>query len=93
MREKPIEDHLRDECKQYGGLAVKFLPYFVVGFPDRIVLLPGGKIAFVELKRPGEEPRKAQWVWLNRLRALGFEAVWFDSKEKISAWLSDFLAR
>jgi hypothetical protein len=93
MLEIKVEDHLKDEAKRHGGYAIKFIPAVLLGFPDRMVLLPGGKIAFIELKRPGKEPRKAQWVWINRLRRLGFEAHWFSSMVEITAWIDEFAAK
>ena len=50
MRESEIEKRLRAEAKKMGGMAVKFVSHGLDGVPDRIVLLPGRKIAFVELK-------------------------------------------
>ncbi|WP_106494147.1 VRR-NUC domain-containing protein, partial [Escherichia coli] len=48
--------------------------------PDRIVLLPGGRIIFVECKSPGKPPRPDQLREHGRLRALGFTVVVLDSK-------------
>ena len=90
MREAEIERHLVKQAKWYGGYALKFIPLHAVGFPDRIVLLPGGKIAFIELKRPGEKPRKAQEWWAEKLRALGFTCEYFDDKARIDEWLAAF---
>ena len=90
MRESEIERHLVMKAKWYGGHAIKFHAITTVGFPDRIVLLPGGRIAFVELKRPGEKPRKAQEWWLQTLVNLGFTALWFDNKQDIDSWLAEF---
>ena len=53
------------------------------GFPDRTVLIRG-RIAFVELKAPGEKPRPEQYKWLKDLRALGFVAGWADNVD--DAW-------
>lgn len=47
----------------------------IVGFPDRLLLRPGGTCAFIEFKRPGEQPTKIQKYWLGRLNWLGFRAV------------------
>lgn len=53
------------------------------GEPDRICLLPGGRTVFVELKRPGEEPREDQLRAIKRLTALGFPTFWTDTKEGV----------
>ena len=57
MREKEIEKKLTLEAKKRGGLAVKFVSPGFDGMPDRILLMPEGKMAFVEVKSPGKRPR------------------------------------
>ena len=57
MRENEIERRLAVSVKEMGGMAVKFVSPGLDGVPDRIVLLPGGKAAFVELKAPGKRLR------------------------------------
>ena len=72
MLEKEIERHLREGVKSLGGLCLKFVTPGFTGVPDRIVLLPGGKLCFVELKRPGEKERQRQAFVQKRLRRMGF---------------------
>ena len=60
MREKTIEQHLVKEAKRRGGIAPKLVSPGFDGMPDRLVLLPKGRIAFVEVKAPGETPRPLQ---------------------------------
>ena len=60
MREKDIEKKLSLMVKKAGGIAVKFVSPSFDGMPDRLVLLPDGVIAFVELKAPGKAPRPLQ---------------------------------
>ena len=60
MRERDIELKLRDAVKAVGGLCWKFTSPGTSGVPDRIVLMPKGRIAFVETKAPGDVPRKIQ---------------------------------
>ena len=60
MREKTIEQHLVKAVKNSGGIAPKLVSPGFDGIPDRLVLLPGGKIGFVEVKVPGKEPRPLQ---------------------------------
>ena len=57
MREKIIEEKLTKAVKQNSGVCWKFTSPGTAGVPDRIVLMPGGRIAFVEVKAPGEKPR------------------------------------
>ncbi|TFA77367.1 nuclease [Escherichia coli] len=76
-RESLIEKHLVAEVKKSGGVAFKFVSPGRRSVPDRIVLLPGGRLVFVECKAPGKAPRADQ---LRGLRALGFTVVVLDSK-------------
>ena len=89
MQERAIEEKLRVESQKRGGLAMKFISLGLVGVPDRIVALPQGKIGFVELKAPGEKPRKIQVRRMEQLRKLGFLVYVLDDKEKIGEILDD----
>ena len=82
MQEKQVEEYLRREVKKVGGIALKFVSPSFAGMPDRLVLLPGGRAFFAEVKRPGEKPRPLQEARMGMLRGLGFEAWVVDSKEK-----------
>jgi hypothetical protein len=71
-REASIEGYLRARVSDVGGLCVKMNPAGLVGIPDRLVVLPGGRVAFVEVKKPrGGVVGKAQFVWRDRLLGLG----------------------
>lgn len=85
--EKKIEKHLIEAVEKLGGLCVKFPPLFFRGFPDRIVLLPGGVIVFVETKAPGETPRLIQRKVHARLRGLGFRVEVLDSCKSINNFI------
>lgn len=60
MKEYAVEKHLVQKTRDCGGLCFKFTSPGVAGVPDRIVILPGGKIGFVETKAPGRRPRLLQ---------------------------------
>jgi len=60
MREKAIESKLVKAVKSMGGLAPKFVSPGLDGVPDRLVLLPGGNMAFIEVKATGETMRPLQ---------------------------------
>ena len=86
--ESEVEGYLRKQVERRGGLCIKFLPDFSRGFPDRIVLLPGGMLIWVETKRPvGGKLDAAQKVAHVLLRRLGqrVEVVW--SKDEVDELL------
>ncbi|MDD3512388.1 MAG: VRR-NUC domain-containing protein [Synergistaceae bacterium] len=83
MREYVIEDAFRDEVAKRGGLALKLTSQTMNGLPDRLVLLLGGKAAFVELKAPGKTMRPLQIKRKEQLEALGFPVFCVDRFEQI----------
>lgn len=83
MREKTIEQKFRAAVKAVGGLALKFTSPGFDGVPDRLALLPGGKMAFVEVKAPGEKPRPLQLARHRLLRRLGFRVYVLDEESQI----------
>ena len=83
MREKTIEQKLRDRVKQRGGKAVKFVSPGMNGMPDRLILVPGGRVAFVEVKAPGKKPTPLQELRAEQLRELGFQVYTVDSVEAV----------
>jgi len=89
MREREIEKKLVMEVKKRGGICPKFVSPGYDGMPDRIVLLPNGKIGFIEVKRPGEDARLLQKVRHRILRKLGFMVFVLDEKEQIGGMLDD----
>lgn len=89
MTEKYIEQKLVNAVKEMGGIAPKFVSPGLDGVPDRIVLLPMGRIAFVEVKAPGKEPRPLQLARHKLLHDLGFKVYVLDSAEGIRTILSE----
>lgn len=92
MREKAIEKKLTKAVKSAGGLALKFTSPGFAGVPDRLILLPGGRMAFVEVKVMGRQPRPLQVRRKRQLEALGFLVYVIDSKEQIGGILSEIRA-
>ena len=92
MREKQIENKLATEAKKLGGIALKFVSPSFDGMPDRLVLIPDGHIAFVELKAPGKKPRPLQLARHRLLRSLGFRVYVIDSVEQIGGMLDEVRA-
>lgn len=85
--EKYLEVLLIKEVKRAGGWAIKLLPGLITGLPDRLVLLPGGKIAFAEIKTTGKKPTKIQKVVHKQIRDLGFYVWVLDSTERINEFI------
>ena len=89
MREKQIEQKLVKATKDMGGIAPKFVSTGFDGMPDRIVLLPYGKLAFIEVKAPGKKPRELQVARHKLLRDLGFKVYVLDDMQLIAKILSE----
>ena len=89
MREREIEKKLVAAVKTQGGVCWKFVSPGTAGVPDRIILMPMGRIAFVEVKAPGERPRKLQLARHRLLRRLGFKTFVLDNPEQIGGILDD----
>lgn len=71
MLESKIEAYLRQRVKDLGGIAYKFTSPGNSGVPDRLVLLPGNRTVFVELKAPGKKPRSYNWLNTDGYKRLG----------------------
>lgn len=89
MREREIEEHLRLGVKRLGGIAFKFTSPGNAGVPDRLIVMPGNRIYFIELKRPGGKTSQLQKMQINRLKALECNAAVIDSKEGVDKFLND----
>jgi len=82
--EKALEKRLRETVKKRGGLAIKIWCLSFTGFPDRIVLMPGARIFFVELKDTGKELSPVQAVVHAQLIKFGFDTRLIDTNEKLN---------
>lgn len=83
MREKKIEQKLVTAVKKHGGICPKFVSPGFDGMPDRLLLLPHGRFAFVEVKAPNQKPRPLQLSRHRLLRRLGFRVYVLDALEDI----------
>ena len=83
MNEKYIEKKLVTAVKQSGGIAPKLISPGYDGMPDRLVLLPKGKIGFVEVKRKEMKPRPLQLSRHKLLEGLGFKVFVLDDEKEI----------
>ena len=92
MREKQIEQKLVRAVRAVGGIAPKFVSPGLDGVPDRLILLPGGHLAFAELKAPGQRPRPLQQRRIVQLRQLGFRVYIIDNTNQIGGVLDEVSA-
>ena len=83
MRERELEKMFTVKVRKTGGIALKLVSPGFDGMPDRLVLMPGGRVFFAELKRPGEKPRPLQIARHRMLTSFGFEVFVIDSIEKL----------
>ena len=84
MLERTLERILVRAVKAMGGFSPKLVSPGTDGMPDRLVLFPGGKLAFVEMKAPGMQMRPLQVRRKRQLEALGFRVYVIDRLEQIS---------
>ena len=89
MRERTVEAALVKAVGNKHGMALKFVSPGLDGVPDRIVLLPDGRMAFVELKAPGKTMRPLQRKRMQQLRGLGFMCYCIDRIEQIGGILDE----
>lgn len=89
MRESDIEKALTIAVKKRGGLALKFISPGMSGVPDRLIMIKGGKLAFIELKAPGKKMRPLQIKRKRQLEELGFLVYCIDGKEQIGGVLDE----
>ncbi len=89
MREKQVEQRLVKAVKTAGGICPKLVAPGMDGMPDRMALLPRGRIGFVEVKAPGGKPRKLQLLRHRILRNLGFKVFILDDPEQIPSIIDE----
>ena len=89
--EKDIERYLVRLVKTHGGYCLKWVCPGWSGVPDRIVLLPGGRVIFIEMKRPGGVEAPLQKVWRENLTRLGFTALTLWSHEAVKEFERNYL--
>lgn len=87
MNEKLIERKLREGVARRDGRALKFWCVSFTGMPDRLVLMPGGRLWFVELKSTHRKQTPRQRLVSDWLRRLGFEVWVIDRQEQLDEFL------
>lgn len=90
MLEREVEKKLIRPIRELGGLCLKFEVPGFTGVPDRMILLPGGRVVFVETKAPGKTERPRQVFVHNLFRRLGFTVYsTIDTPAKVAAIVED----
>jgi hypothetical protein len=89
MRESTLERRLVREVERIGGLAPKWVSPGHRGVPDRLVILPGGRVAFVEMKAPGKPLQPLQEKWARTLQGMGHRVYKLDSHDDIDRFIAE----
>lgn len=85
--EKVLEKKLSEAVKKAGGLSIKLISIHFIGLPDRLCLLPKGRLFFIEMKTTGKKPSKIQNIVHAKLDALGFPVLVIDTTQKINGFI------
>lgn len=72
VNEAGLERKICEHIRSLGGRAFKFVSPGCPGVPDRLCVLPGGRVVFIEVKRPGRKDglsvqQKKTIGWLRRM--------------------------
>ena len=89
MREKVIEAKLCCRVRDAGGMCPKLISPGMDGMPDRLILMPGARVAFAEIKAPNQKPRALQTYRHEQLRALGFPVYVVDDLDQIAGIIDE----
>ena len=89
MIERDIERKLTAGIRRIGGVAYKFTSPGHTGVPDRLVLLPGGVVKFVELKTTVGRVSPVQSAQIRRIRALGFDVRVLHGADEVEEFLKE----
>ena len=85
--EKQIEKRFLKSMKRLGIPTIKLTGQYGTGWPDRLILIPGGRPVFIEFKAEGKEPTDRQHHRIDQLKTLGYDATWFDNAEEALAYV------
>lgn len=93
MRESSLEYRLVREVERIGGKAPKWVSPGNRGVPDRLVILPGGRTVYVEMKAPGKPLQPLQWKWAKMLKAMGHAVYKIDSVDDIYRFIQEVMPK
>lgn len=88
--EKALDKKLSEEVKRLGGISIKLLTTHLTGLPDRLCLLPEGRLFFSEIKTTKQKPKKIQLVIHRKLTALGFRVIVIDNSQTIKELIEEY---
>lgn len=91
MRESAIERKLVRGIRKQGGLALKLVSPGHAGVPDRLVLLPGGRVIFVELKTETGRLSPLQVDTHTRMRSLGMDVRTLYGADQVDGFLEEVM--
>lgn len=91
-KERKVEEYLIGKVKSLGGKCYKFVSPGNNGVPDRIVLLPVGRVYFVETKADGEKPRPSQLAVHREMARMGVNVWVLDSKAAVDEFIREVTA-
>ena len=83
VSEKAIEKYLIEQAEANGLLCLKYSNPNMVGYPDRLLVLPGGSVVWVELKSKGRKPTKIQQMRIAGLRNRGHYGWVIDNRKSV----------
>jgi len=89
-KESTVEAKLALEVKKISGWCIKMPTIHNAGLPDRLCLLPGGRLIFVELKATGKKPSPLQEAIHRKLRGIGFTVLIIDSTEGVKEFIAKY---
>lgn len=88
MKETVVEKRLIKRSREARGVCMKIMPV-VAGYPDRLVLLPPGRLFLVETKAPNGRLRPMQRVFKERAEAIGVPVAVLYTPEQVDAWFDE----
>lgn len=94
-RERDVENYFVTKLKQKDFECIKFIPDGRIGMPDRLVLLPGGRVLWVELKTEGGKLSVIQGYRHKELELIGHvvKVVWTkEQADELVEWIEEYSA-
>jgi len=88
MLERDVEKYLVKRVAGLGGIAYKFTSPSNRGVFDRLVVMPGGVVWFVELKSAKGKLSKLQEIFESNMQELGHKTVVLHSKDAVDIFVN-----